>query len=92
MVNGLSNTIFTAILQRTFEQNLRAKIIDRLTTIKPNIEKDSKNCPHFGASFHNNLTVVGERGVLVVKAVVVVVVVVETWRLGPLEKGFPSKR
>ncbi len=24
--------------------------------------------------------------------VVVVVVVVETWRLGPLEKGFPSKR
>ncbi len=26
------------------------------------------------------------------KADVVVVVVVETWRLGPLEKGFPSKR
>ncbi len=25
-------------------------------------------------------------------AAVVVVVVVETWRLGPLEKGFPSKR
>ncbi len=24
--------------------------------------------------------------------VVVVVVVVETWHLGPLEKGFPSKR
>ncbi len=28
----------------------------------------------------------------VVDGVVVVVVVVETWRLGPLEKGFPSKR
>ncbi len=27
-----------------------------------------------------------------VPAVEVVVVVVETWRLGPLEKGFPSKR
>ncbi len=29
---------------------------------------------------------------VVVVVVVVGVVVVETWRLGPLEKGFPSKR
>ncbi len=27
-----------------------------------------------------------------IKFELVVVVVVETWRLGPLEKGFPSKR
>ncbi len=31
-------------------------------------------------------------GRMLVGVVVVVVVVVETWRLGPLEKGFPSKR
>ncbi len=36
--------------------------------------------------------VVTKRGfVVAAEAVIVVVVVVETWRLGPLEKGFPSK-
>ncbi len=45
----------------------------------------------FACMGHTQVHVV-QCDVTVVIVVVVVVCVVETWRLGPLEKGFPSKR